>query len=462
MKSDLPQGTSFQDAAKTCMKRFSTVLKMAAVAVLVLLLLIPLSMVRSVLNERLQRRESAVREITSTWGDEQVLFGPVLIVPFKYRQKSWNDRYIDGRVERVEADEIVQCSAYFLPADFKAEGRLEPGQLHRGIYKAVVYSGTLNFSGVFAKPSFEEWGLDVQQILWNEAEIAVAITDLRGAKESLHVSLDGREVPLMPGSRLDGFKGGVYGRAGTLGGDGEAIPFSMSLTLNGSRGLRFAPAGVNNDVRLSSNWPDPSFQGAFLPAERNVNPGGFTARWKVSYYGRSYPQQWTSKTPPDAAAVASSLFGVDLVPVMDSYRYVERSIKYGILLIVLLFTAFFLFEILSSVRVHPFQYTLVGVALCLFYLILLALSEVIPFTAAYWTGAAMAMLMVALYSAKVLRSARRGCLVGLGLVLVYAFLFIILRMQDYALLVGTAGLFLVLAVVMFVTRNIDWYARDNA
>ncbi len=128
----------------------------------------------------------------------------------------------------------------------------------------------------------------------------------------------------------------------------------------------------------------------------------------------------------------------------------------------LLFTAFFLFEILSSVRVHPFQYTLVGVALCLFYLILLALSEVIPFTAAYWTGAAMAMLMVALYSAKVLRSARRGCLVGLGLVLVYAFLFIILRMQDYALLVGTAGLFLVLAVVMFVTRNIDWYARDNA
>jgi len=236
----------------------------------------------------------------------------------------------------------------------------------------------------------------------------------------------------------------------------------MSLTLNGSRSLRFAPAGVNNDIRLVSTWPDPSFQGAFLPVERKIGPEGFNAHWKVSYYGRSYPQQWTDRNPVNSAGIAPSLFGVDLVPALDSYRHVERSIKYGVLFIVLLFAAFFLFEILSGVRIHPFQYALVGIALCLFYLGLLALSEVASFNAAYWTGALVASLLISLYSSKVLHSAARACLVAAGLAGVYAFLFVILRLQDYSLLVGTAGLFLVLAIVMFITRNIDWYARDGS
>jgi inner membrane protein len=461
MNDNTSRSAPSQTVTKMHLQRFSTVLKMAAIAILVLLLLIPLAMVRSVLHERLDRRNAAVREITATWGNEQVIMGPVLIVPYKYNQNSWKDQFINGRVERLEVSEAVRRRAYFLPAVFKAEGRLSPDRLHRGIYETVVYSGTLNLSGSFSKPSFEEWNVDLQQILWDEAEVAISITDLRGAKESLHISLAGQEVPLKPGRKLEGFTGGVYARIRGLSGETDAIPFALSLTLNGSRGLRFAPVGVNNDVQLSSTWPDPSFQGAFLPAERDVRPNGFTAHWQVSYYGRSYPQQWNDKTPVGAAGVSSSLFGVDLVPALDSYRYVERSIKYGILLIALLFTAFFLFEILSAVRIHPFQYTLVGIALCLFYLGLLALSEVTSFTTAYWIGAAMALLMIALYSVRALRSARRGGLVGIGLALIYAFLFVILRLQDYALLVGAAGLFLVLAIVMFVTRNIDWYARDT-
>jgi inner membrane protein len=235
----------------------------------------------------------------------------------------------------------------------------------------------------------------------------------------------------------------------------------MPVTLNGSRSIRFAPVGVNNDVRLTSTWPDPSFQGAFLPIDRKVGPEGFSAHWQASYYGRSYPQQWTDGAPLNSGSFTSSLFGVDLVPVLDSYRHVERATKYGILIIALLFTAFFLFEVLSAVRIHPFQYTLVGIALCLFYLGLLALSEVTSFSIAYWTGAAVSSLMIALYSIKALQSGRRACMVASGLALVYAFLFVILRLQDYALLVGTSGLFLVLAIVMYVTRNVDWYVRDN-
>jgi inner membrane protein len=220
--------------------------------------------------------------------------------------------------------------------------------------------------------------------------------------------------------------------------------------------------GVNNYVHLKSTWPDPSFQGDFSPSHRSVDAKGFDAVWKIPYYGRSYPQQWTDNEPLAKPGVASSLFGVDLIIALDSYRYVDRSIKYGILFITILFATFFLFEVVSKVQVHPFQYTLVGVALCLFYLALLALSEVVAFGAAYWIGAALSSLLISLYSAKALRSIGRAGIVALGLILVYGFLYVILMLQDYSLLVGTAGLFLVLAIVMYVTRNIDWYERDNA
>ena len=446
---------------KPASKRFSTILKMAAISILALLLLIPLTMVQSVLTERLQRRDAAVREIASAWGREQVVLGPILIVPYNYEKKSWRDQVTRGQIERVEVRENLRSRAFFLPRVFKADGRLKPDRLHRGIYETVVYSGTLNFSGGFARPSFEEWNVDPRQILWEEAEIAVFITDLRGAKESLQIRLAWQMIPLNPGCKLAGFEDGVYARIHGLGPEMETIPFEMHLTLNGSRSLRLAPAGVNNDVQLVSTWPDPSFQGAFLPTEREVGPGGFRARWQVSCYGRSYPQQWTERNPLNAASVDSSLFGVDLVPALDSYRYVERSIKYGILFIALMFTTFFLFEILSAVRIHPFQYALVGSALCLFYLGLLALSEIFPFSIAYWAGAIAASLMIALYSAGALRSAGRGYLVAIGLALVYTFLFVIVRLQDYSLLVGTAGLFFALAIVMFVTRKVDWYMRDS-
>lgn len=446
---------------KSPQKRFSTVLKMAAISMLCLLLLIPLSMVQSVLKERLQRRDEAGREITSTWGREQVVLGPVLIIPYTYEKRSWKNQAAGGKVERVEVTESIRSRAFFLPAVFRADGQLQPNRLHRGIYETVVYGGRLRISGMFDAPSFEEWKVDPGLVLWDEAEIAVFITDLRGAKESLQIKLAGQMIPLKPGSKLAGFEGGVYARIPGPRSGTETLPFEMQLTLNGSSGLRFAPVGVNNDVQIASAWPDPSFQGSFLPGEREVGPNGFRARWQVSHYGRAYPQQWREMNSLTAAAVTSSLFGVDLVPELDSYRYVERSIKYGILIIALIFTAFFLLEILSAVRIHPFQYAMVGIALCLFYLGLLALSEIVSFNIAYWTGAAVAVLMIALYSCKVLQGSKRAYLVAVGLAVVYAFLFVILRLQDYALLVGTAGLFLALAIVMFVTRNVDWYARDR-
>lgn len=435
--------------------------KMAAIIILGLLLLIPLVMVYGVLSERLARRDAAVKEISATWGSPQVIVGPMLIVPYTQVQKAWRDQTVGGRVERVAVNEQTRQRAFFLPAVLEADGQLSPTRLHRGIYEAVVYDGTIRISGSFMLPLPAEWKVEPQQVLWDEAELAISITDLRGAKEAFDVTLGSQVYTLRPGSRLDGFPSGLHSPVKGLGSQPASIPFEMRVSLRGSRSLRLAPLGLNNNVKISSAWPDPSFQGAFLPTERKVGPEGFSARWQVSSYGRSFPQQWTDSSPAAPGAISASLFGVDLEPVVDSYRFVERAIKYGVLPIALLFTAFFLFEVIAGVRIHPFQYTLVGLALCLFYLALLALSEIASFGVAYWTGAAAATLMISLYCARALRGGRRADVVAVGLPAVYAFLFVILRLQDYSLLIGTAGLFVALALVMWVTRNIDWYAGEN-
>ena len=213
--------------------------------------------------------------------------------------------------------------------------------------------------------------------------------------------------------------------------------------------------GKQNRVQLASPWPDPSFQGAFLPLARTVSAAGFDASWEVSWYGRNYPQASADASALSANVLRSSLFGVDFIAPVDSYRMVERGMKYGALFIALVFTAFFLFEVVAALRIHTIQYTLVGAALCLFYLALLSLSEFICFAAAYWIGAAAATLLIALYSLTVLGTGKRTLGMAATLLLVYGYLYGVLQLQDYALLLGTAGLFLVLGVVMYATRNLE-------
>jgi len=237
----------------------------------------------------------------------------------------------------------------------------------------------------------------------------------------------------------------------------------MTLDLKGSRGIRFAPVGQQNRVKLRSPWSAPSFGGAFLPAERTVNDQGVDASWEVSWYGRSYPQQSTDQAGNRAFcadAIGPSLFGVDFIVLVDTYRMVERATKYGVLFIALIFTAFFLFEVLSQLRIHTIQYTLVGAALCLFYLAVLSLSEFVRFAYAYWAGVAASALLIVLYSLKVLGSGRRTTIIAAALFIIYTYLYVVLQLQDYSLLFGTVGLFVVLGIVMYSTRNLDSLTRE--
>lgn len=439
------------------------VVKLLAIAFLVLLGLIPLSLIRGVLAERRMRHQEAIANITSTWGNPQVLAGPLLVVPYQRQVKTWKDQMVNGRLERIELMETVVAHAHFLPAELTVSGNLRPDRLHRGIYEAMVYRSTLEVTGRFSRPSFDEWKVAPGDVLWDEAVLVVAISDLRGAREALTIKWGAQSLALVPAPRMGELGQAVQARLPETPFAADTMPFEFALNLNGSGSLRVAPFGMQTRVRLTSPFPDPSFHGAFLPAQRTVTAAGFEADWQVSYYGRGYPQQWSDAAgnPLQGDVFAASFFGVGMVPVLDSYRYVERAIKYGILFLALVFTAFFLFEVRLLTRVHPFQYTLVGAALCLFYLAILSLSEFIPFGWAYLAGSAAATTLIGFYSAWILGGARRAWLVAAGLAAIYAFLYVLLRQQEYSLLYGTGALFLALAVVMYATRRLDWYARDG-
>jgi inner membrane protein len=271
------------------------------------------------------------------------------------------------------------------------------------------------------------------------------------------------EILLTPGSKLNGFSSGVQGHLRDVPFIG-ASPFELSLAIKGSNDIHFAPLGIQNKVKIASSWPDPSFRGAFLPTERNISSSGFDADWQVSYYGRNYPQQGSDQRGWAGAGnemITASLFGVGFVSLVDSYRTVERSTKYGILFITLVFTSFFLFEIRTSLKLHPFQYLLVGAALCVFYLLLLSLSEFTRFPLAYGIAAGASTLLISLYSFTALKSGKNAFLIGAGLGAIYGFLYVILQLQDYSLLFGSIGLFLILAFLMYATRKVDWYVLDR-
>jgi inner membrane protein len=446
-------------------RRHNTIINLIGVGALILVMLIPLAMITGVLSERLGRRDEAVAEITSAWGKDQQIIGPVLCVPYQYRTKVVRDVPVgsEGKVERREVEETETANAFFLPESLKITGDVQTEMRHRGIYEAAVFRGQVTLSGKFAVPDFVALKIDPKEAQWGDAFVTLAVSDLRGTREGLMLEWGETKRPLVPGSQMPGYTTGATAPLGSDQPISEPVEFSVALDFNGSGGVFFAPFGLQNEASLKSNWPDPGFRGAFLPVERSIRPDGFNANWKVSYYGRDYPQQWTSRSGNErftTTSVSNSLFGVYFVSVLDAYRYVERSIKYGVLFFVLVFTTFFLFEITARQKIHPFQYLMVGAALCLFYLLLLSVSEFIGFSWAYLIAAVASTALITWYCRFFLGGGVRTLMIGAGLTGVYTFLYITLRQQDYALLMGAIALFIVLAVVMYVTRKVDWYARD--
>jgi len=429
----------------------SILVKLVLSGFIALLLLVPMAMVQSVVDERQRRRNEAIAEVTEKWGSSQTFVGPILSIPYVV---SWKDQAGEthSRVERVQV----------LPDRLKIEGTVSPQIRRRGIFEVVLYGLDLKVTGLMASPDLAALGVAPDVVLWKDATLSIGITDTRGAKEQLKLGWDGGEIPFRPSAGGDPvLSSGIHALLPGFPDGGKSHPFAFQVKLQGSQLLSFAPLATETEVALVSTWPHPSFTGAFLPESRSVTPTGFTASWRVSHFGRNYPQQWkTEGTDLNVlkASLASSVFGVNFYRPADFYQQATRSIKYAILFIILTFTAFFLFEVFAGLRLHPLQYMLVGFALSLFYLLLVSVSEHAGFTSAYLVAAVATIGLITGYCVAILGQARRAVVIGGLLATLYAYLFVLLRVEDYALLMGSVALFVVLAVVMYVTRRIDWYA----
>jgi inner membrane protein len=439
--------------------RDSVTVKLFVTVVLALILLIPAEMIQSLIRERANTRQEAETAISAKWGAEQTLGSPVLSVPYR--------TYIVDSTGKRQGISISY--AHFLPEELKITGDIAPEVRYYGIFDVVVYTAKLKINGTL-KPSFNELNVKPEDVLWGDAVISMGIPDMRGINQTVFIDWDGGRRTFGPGVRAtDLYASGVSVALDTLTAD-TMHSFAIDLSLNGSRGINFLPLGRQTSVEINSSWPNPSFSGAFLPGERSITDAGFKAKWTVLDLNRNYPQRWTGNTPTvrrtdggeDYAsydnAVDASAFGVGLIVPVDHYQQSLRSAKYAGLFIALTFLTFFLIEILNRLRLHPIQYLLVGCALVLFYLLLVSLSEHLSFGTSYAIACTGIVGLVTFYAASVFRRLAITAITFVVVAALYGYLYVLLQMEDYTLLLGSVGLFLILAAVMYVTRKMDWYA----
>jgi len=436
--------------------RNSISLKLLVIGLFVLILLIPSEMVQSLIRERETTRNEAISEIWRTWGDRQVLAGPVVSVPV-VTSKSLPNGMVESSTRFL----------HFLPENLSVSGEVVPVIRYRSIYEVVLYSTSLSFNGNF-QPLVPK-GLNVQpaDIRWDKAYVTFGISDMKGVKENINITWNDSVYRMQPGVPVkDIIKGGV------------SIPvaidptisnnFGFKLQLNGSRLLSFLPFASEMNVSLTSKWANPSFEGAFIPSEKSINKSGFTAKWKILELNRNYGQFGfdnfitgegeqsgkmfdNDRISPDNAVGA---FGVNLIMPVDQYQRTTRAAKYGVLFVILTFVTFFFFELLRKKYVHPLQYLIVGFAIMLFYLLLLSLAEYLLFDLAYAISAVVVTLMVMLYAGAIFSNRKYGIIVGLILFLLYVYFYTLLQLQLYSLLFGSIGMAVMLSVIMLLTRNL--------
>ncbi len=430
-------------------QRNTVLIQIMLLGLLILVLQLPIAQIIWLISDRKETKETARSSISRLVGGEQTIEGPILTIPYLKRNATNTPGTSPSESRAV---------LHVLPELLSIHGVTETETHYRGIFEIPTYVTKLTIEGKFSLS--EVGGLDILKtdLLLKEASLAVGITDPRAIRDQVSLAWDEAQLSFKPGPASASFLGsGISSPVTLMENDKQEYTFSFVLPLGGSSSLHFVPLGRKTVVELHANWPDPSFSGAYLPTARTVTTDGFEAQWSIPDLGRGFGQLITGSSDP-RAILTSSKFGVELITPVDGHRMTERAIKYEILFIFLTFLSFYLFEIFFGLRVHPIQYLLVGGALCLFYLLLLALSEHLGFALAYILSSATVVFLVAGYSKSVLRGTRRSTIILSIMSTLYSFLFVLLAAQDYSLLIGSLGLTLVLATVMYLTRNVNWYA----
>ena len=424
----------------------SITLKAVMIGVIVLLLLLPLAMLRSVVTERATLREQAYQRVADGWGGDLTFGGPMILVPTE------SSIVVDGKTRLIRSDIYLLPSRLNVDVDVKLDA--EPRYV--GIYKVPVYMSTLRLQGEFDFTALQSV-VDRPGVtyLWSQSRLRLPLSSVASLRQVQQADFAGQHLKLGPVG--PGLYRGVEASLDLS--ELRAAPtaaFDFGAVVAGSRSVSMLPTGNDTTVNLRSDWPHPSFQGAFSPVERSITPEGFKARWQVLELNRSYRQVWL-EGEVDEAMLLQSAFGVGLYQPVDIYQRGERAVKYAALFIALTFLTLFAWEQVTRNRLHPLQYLLVGLALSMFYLLLIALSEHIAFTIAYLVAATALVLLIGTYIAGAMRSSRRGLVAGGAMSAVYGLLYMLVLSEDYSLLLGAIILFVALAAVMLTTRRFDWY-----
>lgn len=418
------------------------------IGLLVLVLLIPVGMIKEVIIDRDGVSRQAEDEIKRSWGDEQLVAAPILILPYEYMDRTQYGSHLvtGGRI-------------YVLPDDLDIEVELRPDIRYRGIHKVPVYSSTLRISGSFSMPNINESVIDASHIDWNNAQIIVGVSDARAILKTPQIEIgDQTSSFVASGLEIDGLPPQIVAPISNLFDEGssEIVRFSIELNLNGTNSLKFLPLGDTTSVAVNSAWSSPSFVGAYLPVAREITESGFTAEWQISSLGRSIPAFWF-EGQLDESTLSRSEFGVEIYLPVGLYQLTLRATKYAVLFVGLTFVAYFMFEILAGLRLHMLQYLMIGFANTLFYLLLLSLAEHVGFGWAYIASALASSGLIVGYSHSILKLRRQVGLIAVVMLCLYSFLYMTLRAETYALLFGSIGLWVSLAIVMYLTRRVDWY-----
>ena len=414
----------------------TTTAKMIMVGILTLVLIIPLALVQELIVERSQRQKEVITETTAKWGNSVYFYGPILKVPYKDPMSGANNY------------------AYFFPETLNNKTEVTMVKpLERSIYKSNVFTTKMQFDGKYVNPNFASKGIPAENIYWNRAKILIRTTNLKSLKDEVKMKIGKQNLAFE--SVASGTNDSIesletnYFDFQSLQNDTK---FNFTISFNGSKQVKMVPIGKTTDAKMTSNWNSPNFNGNFSPISREITDNGFEANWKILHFNRPFAQKYFEVLPE----LGKYAFTVDFITPVDEYQQSERASKYGFLVIGLTFLIFFLIQSISKINIHIFQYSMIGIALIMFYTLLISITEHSSFSFAYLVAGASVIAMISLYSISILKDKKFPMFIGVSLSVLYTFIYVIIQLEDYALLVGSIGLFLILAAVMYFSRKIEW------
>ena len=430
-----------------CLHRFSKTIKVVIIGLLILLLMIPMFMIENLISERGRTQEEAIDEVSEKWSLAQTITGPYLNLQYPVVIENNGEK-------KVSIKDLI-----LFPDELMVNGQLKTEILKRSIYEVNLYQSELTLKGSFSSEELKKSRIDMEQLQFDRAAICLNLTDMRGISEQISITLGDSVYIFEPGMDNRGIDNtGVHAIANLSElKQNKKLPYEIKIKLKGSQSLNFIPLGKTTRVDLKANWNTPSFTGNYLPNNRNITEKEFSAQWQVLNLNRNYSQVMVDYNNSNIKDIENSSFGVNLKIPVEQYQQSMRYAKYAILIILLTFGVIFFTEIMNKTRIHALQYLLLGLALCLFYSLLLSFSEHIGFNPAYLLSSALTIALVGGYMFGITRKKKPSLIMSGLLGILYIYIFVLIQLETFALLAGSLGLFIILAIVMYFSKKIDWF-----